>query len=78
MPYDFDFQESNENHTLARQESGDANGVVKGQYSFQTRDGLTRTVQYTADDENGFIATIVTNEPGVVSHESAGATYTAQ
>ena len=45
-PYEFAFQEQNDNHTLTRQESGDAKGVIKGTYSFIDRDGRQRTVVY--------------------------------
>lgn len=48
-PYEFQFQEQNANHTLARQESGDASGVVKGSYTLIDKDGRQRTVVYEAD-----------------------------
>ncbi|CAG4997390.1 unnamed protein product, partial [Parnassius apollo] len=41
-------------------------GTVKGQYSLLEADGTKRTVDYTADDINGFNA-VVKNEPAVVA-----------
>lgn len=76
-PYEFNFQEKNENHTLARQESGDAQGVVRGSYQLIDRDGRTRTVNYVADDD-GFRAEIQSNEPGLISSAPAAATYNVQ
>lgn len=35
-----------------------SNGVVKGQYSLAEPDGTVRTVSYTADDVNGFVAQV--------------------
>uniref|UniRef100_T1KSF0 Uncharacterized protein n=1 Tax=Tetranychus urticae TaxID=32264 RepID=T1KSF0_TETUR len=49
---------------LARQESGDNKGAVRGSYSYRDADGLFRTVEYIAD-ENGFRAAIRSNEPGL-------------
>ncbi|KAI5645282.1 insect cuticle protein domain-containing protein [Phthorimaea operculella] len=40
-----------------QQESRDGD-VVKGSYSFQEADGSIRTVEYTADDHNGFNAIV--------------------
>ena len=76
-PYEFAFQEQNANHTLARQESGDQQGVVRGSYTLVDRDGRTRTVNYIADND-GFRATIQSNEPGLINSAPAAATYTVQ
>lgn len=35
-----------------------SNGVVQGQYSLAEPDGTVRTVSYTADDVNGFVAQV--------------------
>lgn len=35
-----------------------SNGVVQGQYSLAEPDGSVRTVSYTADDVNGFVAQV--------------------
>ncbi|KAM7363287.1 larval cuticle protein A2B-like [Cochliomyia hominivorax] len=55
--------------------------VVRGEYSLIDADGYKRTVQYTADDHNGFNA-VVHREPLVkavapVAHYSAPAVYTS-
>lgn len=77
-PYSFAFEETDEFGTkLARQETGDANGVVQGSYSYIDAQGLTRTVNYIADDD-GFRASIVSNEPGLKNSEPAGALYSVQ
>lgn len=47
-------------------ESSDGNGNVKGFYSLLESDGSTRTVEYTADDYNGFNA-VVKKEGGYAS-----------
>jgi hypothetical protein len=51
-----------------------SNGVVQGQYSLAEPDGTVRTVSYTADDVNGFVAQ-VTKGAKVVA--SAAPVYTA-
>ena len=44
------------------------NGVVKGSYSVADPDGRVRVVTYTADEENGFRATVTYDgEPGPVA-----------
>jgi hypothetical protein len=48
----------------SQSESGDGN-VVTGQYSLVEPDGSVRTVQYTADDHNGFNAVVSKSGPGV-------------
>jgi hypothetical protein len=40
-------------------------GVVKGQYSLVEPDGSVRTVDYTADDINGFNAVVSKSAPSV-------------
>lgn len=37
--------------------------VVKGSYSFHEADGSIRTVEYTADDHNGFNAVVHNTAP---------------
>ncbi|KAH9406775.1 hypothetical protein TYRP_013036 [Tyrophagus putrescentiae] len=77
-PYEFQFNEKNENHTLSRTESGDASGVVQGSYTLIDRDGRQRVVNYRADPVNGFTAQIQSNEPGLISSNPAAATYSVQ
>lgn len=77
-PYSFAFEETDEFGTkLSRQESGDERGVIQGQYSYTDATGLTRTVQYIADDD-GFRANIISNEPGLTNSAPAGANYQVQ
>lgn len=42
--------------------------VVKGQYSLVEPDGSVRTVDYTADDHNGFNAVVSKSAPTVHAH----------
>jgi hypothetical protein len=42
----------------SQNEYADANGYVKGSYSLVEPDGSKRTVEYTADDYNGFNAEV--------------------
>ncbi|CAG2182326.1 unnamed protein product [Oppiella nova] len=58
----------------SREESGDAHGGKTGSYSLQDSDGRSRTVKYWAD-KSGFRAKIMSNEPSVISHEAADASY---
>ncbi|XP_045471661.1 uncharacterized protein LOC123678583 [Harmonia axyridis] len=53
--------------------------VIRGEYSLLEADGSTRTVQYTADDKNGFNAVVkydqhsvhpITESKGAVSHNN--------
>lgn len=63
--YSFGYEtEHDDGSTSTRQESSDANGAVRGSYSYRDADGLFRTVDYVAD-ENGFRATVRSNEPGM-------------
>lgn len=63
--YSFSYDTEHEDGSnQRREESSDANGVVRGSYSYRDADGLFRTVEYIAD-ENGYRANIRTNEPGV-------------
>jgi len=70
-PYSFGYNTHDEHGTtLTRQEESDGHGVVKGSYSYTSPDGLFRTVEYIAD-ENGYRATVKTNEPGVANQDPA-------
>lgn len=57
-----------------REESSDGTGVVRGQYSISGADGIQRIVHYIAD-ENGFRATVQTNEPGTESQSPANVLF---
>uniref|UniRef100_T1KSE8 Uncharacterized protein n=1 Tax=Tetranychus urticae TaxID=32264 RepID=T1KSE8_TETUR len=64
-PYAFSYNTADvAGNQLARQESGDNKGAVRGSYSYRDEDGLFRSVEYIAD-ENGFRAAIRANEPGL-------------
>lgn len=70
-PYDFEYSATDEQGTTStRKESSDGR-TVQGSYSYVDPDGLTRVVDYTAD-ENGFRATVRTNEPGTAKNEEIG------
>ena len=43
---------------IKRQSETAVNGAIKGQYSLVDADGLHRVVDYTADDHQGFLATV--------------------
>ena len=77
-PYEFAFNEANVNHTLGRQETGDAQGVVRGSYTLLDKDGRQRVVTYIADPVNGFQADVKSNEPGLIGSAPAAATYNVQ
>lgn len=73
-PYNYQYDIQDANYTISRQEEMNEQGVVKGTYTYQDRDGLTRTVRYTADD-TGFHAEVDSNEPGLTSSAPAAVTY---
>lgn len=41
---------------------------MKGQYSLVEPDGSVRTVDYTADDHNGFNAVVHKSAPKILAH----------
>jgi hypothetical protein len=53
------------------------NGYTVGQYSLIDADGLRRTVDYTADDHNGFQATVRREPVGHAYPSYAAPSYTA-
>ncbi|XP_015789731.1 cuticle protein 10.9-like [Tetranychus urticae] len=64
-PYAFSYNTADvAGNQLARQESGDNKGAVRGSYSYRDADGFFRSVEYIAD-ENGFRVAIRSNEPGL-------------
>ncbi|RWS17570.1 cuticle protein-like protein [Dinothrombium tinctorium] len=70
MPYNFQYDTVDEYGTqLTRQETGDESGAVRGSYSYRDPDGVYRVVDYIAD-QNGFRATVRTNEPGTAKDHS--------
>jgi len=73
-PYTFAFEAASAGGMSRREESQDANGRVVGFYTILGEDGRERRVDYVAD-ENGFRATVQSNEMGVQSESSANAQY---
>ncbi|UYV78840.1 hypothetical protein LAZ67_16002953 [Cordylochernes scorpioides] len=69
-PYAFDFVSELLGGQMSRQEVADGSGRVTGSYTLQDEDGRRRTVEYVAD-ENGFRATVRTNEQGTKSESPA-------
>lgn len=62
--YAYDVQDSLTGDSKSQHETRDGD-VVKGSYSLLEADGTKRTVDYTADDVNGFNA-VVRKEPALV------------
>lgn len=78
QPYDFSYDTTDDNgNRQGRQESGDAHGNMKGSYTIQGADGLSRRVEYVADGA-GFRAVINTNEPGTDNQNPADVTMNVQ
>lgn len=70
-PYGFDFNVVDEyGTTLIRKEQGDELGNKQGTYGYIDASGLTRQVDYIADDK-GFRAVVRTNEPGTENQNPA-------
>jgi len=72
-PYQFSYSSPSEGGQSSHQESGDGSGRVTGSYTVQDEDGRSRLVEYVAD-ENGFRASITTNEPGTSNQSPADVT----
>ncbi|CAG2114774.1 unnamed protein product [Medioppia subpectinata] len=76
-PYQFGYNAADEYGTQwNRQEVADGSGAVRGSYGYRDASGIYRTVEYVADDVNGFRANVKSNEPGLISSAPAGVTYT--
>lgn len=72
-PFAFSFESEDEFGTkMSRSENADGSGAVTGSYSYTDATGLTRTVTYVADD-NGYRASVDTNEPGTLTSNPADA-----
>ncbi|KAH9371570.1 hypothetical protein HPB48_021231 [Haemaphysalis longicornis] len=77
QPYSFGYDNTDEYGTQQfHKEEGDANNAKTGSYGYRDANGLYRIVKYVAD-ENGFRATIDTNEPGTLPGSSADAVFNA-
>ncbi|KAG6465508.1 hypothetical protein O3G_MSEX015195 [Manduca sexta] len=60
--YNYSVADSQSGDNKSQQESRDGD-VVKGSYSFHEADGSIRTVEYSADDHNGFNAVVHNSAP---------------
>ncbi|XP_046960811.1 cuticle protein 8-like [Vanessa cardui] len=60
--YNYSVADGHTGDNKQQQESRDGD-VVKGSYSFQEADGSIRTVEYSADDHNGFNAVVHNTAP---------------
>jgi len=78
VPYNFEYSVNNPYtyDVKSQHEYSDGNGYVKGSYSLLEADGSTRTVEYTADDYNGFNA-VVKNEGGYKAPSYSAPAYSA-
>ncbi|KAF8793074.1 Cuticle protein 10.9 like protein [Argiope bruennichi] len=72
-PYQFSYSAPAINGGSTHEETGDEYGRKTGSYTVQNEDGSERIVQYVAD-ENGFRASISTNEPGTANQNPADVT----
>ncbi|XP_073951909.1 uncharacterized protein [Choristoneura fumiferana] len=63
--YSYSVADGHSGDNKSQQESRDGD-VVKGSYSFHEADGSIRTVEYTADDHNGFNAVVHNSAPAHV------------
>ncbi|XP_022248008.1 cuticle protein 16.8-like [Limulus polyphemus] len=70
-PFSFGYQsQDDDGNTQQREEAGDENGNVRGNYGYTDAYGLFRKVNYVADVD-GFRAKIESNEPGITSDDPA-------
>lgn len=76
-PYSFSYSAESAGGVSSRQESGDGSGRVSGFYTIQEEDGRERRVDYVAD-ENGYRATVKTNEIGTRTGPTGDAQYFTQ
>ncbi|KAF8791767.1 Cuticle protein 16.8 like protein [Argiope bruennichi] len=71
IPYSFSYTSNTEDGgSSGHQENGDGAGRVTGSYTVTDLEGHNRVIEYIAD-ENGFRATVRTNEPGTANLNSA-------
>ncbi|GIY48155.1 hypothetical protein CDAR_590481 [Caerostris darwini] len=75
-PYQFSYSAPAIGGGSTHEESGDAYGRKTGTYTVQNEDGSERVVQYVAD-EDGFRASISTNEPGTANQNPADVTISS-
>lgn len=73
-PYSFSYSADSLGGRSSHSEQGDGNGRVSGFYTILGADGRERRVEYVAD-QNGYRATIQTNEIGTKSDSAADTEY---
>lgn len=76
-PYSFSYTAESLGGLTSHQESGDGTGRVVGFYTILGDDGRQRRVDYVAD-ENGYRATVKTNEMGTKAGSTADAQFLVQ
>ncbi|XP_046687512.1 cuticle protein 19-like [Homalodisca vitripennis] len=74
--YDYTVSDYHTGDSKSQWETRDGD-VVKGQYTLIEPDGSVRTVEYTADDHNGFNAVVKKTEPKVPHYEPEPKYYEA-
>ncbi|XP_022243230.1 cuticle protein 10.9-like [Limulus polyphemus] len=74
-PYEFSYNSQDEFGTnLYKEERGDSSGNVYGKYGYKDAQGLYRHVEYTATNQNGYQASVQSNEPGTSNDNPADVT----
>ncbi|KAH9370293.1 hypothetical protein HPB48_007370 [Haemaphysalis longicornis] len=77
-PYKFGYESVDEfGNTQYRHETSDARNSKRGSYGYTDANGISRRVDYVAD-EHGFRASVRTNEPGTAESAPADAVYHAK
>lgn len=76
-PYSFSYKSDSIGGLSTHSESGDGSGRVTGFYTIQEEDGRERRVDYVAD-ENGYRASVSTNEIGTRGIPTADVQYNVQ
>ncbi|GFU48030.1 uncharacterized protein TNCV_4968111 [Trichonephila clavipes] len=69
-PFLFNFDQRDTAGTTLHKEVSDANGKVVGNYGYHNSDGTYKKIAYISDAD-GYRAQILSNEPSIVSHNSA-------
>lgn len=73
-PYAYSYSADSTGGQASHSEQGDGNGRVSGFYTILGADGRERRVEYVAD-ENGYRATVQTNEVGTKADSAANAEF---
>ncbi|KAK7022962.1 hypothetical protein SK128_014432 [Halocaridina rubra] len=67
-PYEFSVAVNDDDSTVytSRQESQDANGVIRGEYSWVAANGIRYITTYTADAANGFVSNTIEEPTDII------------